>query len=75
MIKNLPASAGDAGDMDSIPASGRFPLEKGMATHSSVLAWKIHGKRSLAGYSPWSCKESDMTERLSMHVHVHGHAL
>ena len=40
MTKNMPASAGDAGDMDSIPASGRLPLEKGMATHSNVLAWK-----------------------------------
>ena len=29
------------------------PLEKGMATHSSILAWTIHGQRSLAGYSPW----------------------
>ena len=28
-------------------------LEKGMATHSSVLAWKIHGQRSIVGYSPW----------------------
>ena len=28
------------------------PLEKDMATHSSVLAWKIPWKRSLAGYSP-----------------------
>jgi len=31
-------------------------LEKEMATHSSILAWKSHGQRSLAGYSPWSCK-------------------
>ena len=29
------------------------PLEEEMATHSSVLAWEIHGQRSLAGYSPW----------------------
>ena len=29
------------------------PLEKEMATHSSILAWKIHGRRSLVGYSPW----------------------
>ena len=28
------------------------PLEKGMATHSSILAWRIHGQRNLAGYSP-----------------------
>ena len=29
------------------------PLEKEMATHSSILAWKAHGQRSLVGYSPW----------------------
>ena len=29
------------------------PLEKEMATHSSILAWKSHGQRSLAIYSPW----------------------
>ena len=40
------------------------PLEKAMAPHSSTLAWKIHGWRSLVGYSPWGCKESDTTERL-----------
>ena len=40
------------------------PLEKEMATHSSLLAWKSHGQRSLAGSSPWGCKESDTTERL-----------
>ena len=34
------------------------PLEKGMATHSGILAWEIPGKSN----SPWDCKESDMTE-------------
>ena len=34
-------SACSATDPGSIPGSGRFPLEKGMATHSSILAWKI----------------------------------
>ena len=29
-------------------------LEKGMATHSSILAWRIHAQRSLVGYSPWN---------------------
>ena len=28
------------------------PLEKEMATHSSILAWKSHGQRSLVGYRP-----------------------
>ena len=41
---------------------GFNPLEKEMATHSSIVARKFHGQRSLVGYSPWSCKELDMTE-------------
>ena len=32
------------------------PLEKEMATHSSILAWKSHGQRSLVVYSPWGLK-------------------
>ena len=45
------------------------PLEKGMATHSSILAWRIlHGQRSPVGYSPWGHKESDMTEGLTFHT-------
>ena len=43
------------------------PLEKGMTTHSSILLpGEFHGQRSLAGYSPWGRKESDMTERLTL---------
>ena len=33
-----------------------------MATHSRILAWRIHGQRSLVGYSPWDLKESEATE-------------
>ena len=40
VVKNLPANAGDAGDMGSIPESGISP-EKETATHSSILAWRI----------------------------------
>ena len=32
-----------------------------MAIHSNILAWTIP-QRSLAGYTPWDCKESDATE-------------
>ena len=32
---------------------------EGTATHSSILAWRIHGQRRLAGYSSWGLKESD----------------
>ena len=38
------------------------PLEEGMATQSSTLAWRVPWTRSLAGYSPWGHKESDTTE-------------
>ena len=38
-----------------------------MAPHSSTLAWKINGWRSLVGCSPWGRKESDTTERLHFH--------
>ena len=38
------------------------PLEKEMATHSSVLAFKIPWRRNLVGYSPWGRKELDTTE-------------
>ena len=39
------------------------PLEEGIATHSSILAWKILGQRSLEDCSSQGCKESDMTEK------------
>ena len=38
------------------------PLEKEVATHSSVLAWENPMDRNLASYSPWGRKESDTTE-------------
>ena len=45
------------------------PLEKEMATHSCILAWREQGQRSLAGYGPQGCKELDMTERLTPRPH------
>ena len=46
-----------------------YPLfsEKAMAPHSSTLAWKSHGRRSLVGCSPWGREEVDTTERLYLH--------
>ena len=38
------------------------PLEEGMTTHSSVLAWRANEQRSLVNYSPWDPKELDMPE-------------
>ena len=34
------------------PWDGKIPLEKGMTTHSIILALRFHGQRSLVGYSP-----------------------
>ena len=40
-------------------------MEKEMATHSSTIAWKIPWTwKRLVGFSPWGCKELDMTEQL-----------
>ena len=46
------------------------PLEKEMATHSGILAWKVPWTRSLVGYNSWGHKEWDTTEQLSMHSHA-----
>ena len=46
---------------------GEDPLEKEMATHSSTLAGKSHGRRSVVGYIPWGRKELDTTEQFHFH--------
>ena len=54
VVKNLPAVQ-EAG---VCPLNWEDPLEEEMATHSNILAWRIHGERSLMGYSPWDRKFS-----------------
>ena len=49
------------------------PLEKGKATHPSILAGRISQTGRLAGYSPWGCKESDTTELLSLWLFTCGY--
>ena len=41
------------------------PLEKGIATYSTILAWRIPRSRRLASYRPWGREESDTIERLT----------
>ena len=43
-----------------------YPLDKGMATHSSILAWKFHGQRSLVSCSPRGRKELNTAEWLTL---------
>ena len=58
MVKNLPAM-----QETQVQSLGREDiLEKVMATHPVFLPAEFHGQRSLAGYSSWGSKESDMTE-------------
>ena len=43
-----------------------------MATHSSILAWRIPWTEEPGGLSPWGHKESDMTEQLTQNTHLQG---
>ena len=43
-------------------------LQKGMATHFSILPEEFHGQRSLRGYSPWDHKELDTAEQLTFYI-------
>ena len=61
IVKNLPAMR-----ETWVQSQGwEEPLEKGMATHSSILAWRIPWAEEPGGYSPWGCRELDMTEQLT----------
>ena len=51
------ASACNAGDLGSIPGSGRSPGEGKWQPTPVLLPGESHGGRSLVSYSPWGCKE------------------
>ena len=61
-VKKLPASAGNIRHSGSTPGSGRFPWRSAWQPNPVFLPRESHGQRSLSGYSPWGCKESDTTE-------------
>ena len=58
-VKNLPAMW----EIWVQSLGGEDRLEKGMATHSSILAWRIPWTKEPGGYGPWDCKELDTTKR------------
>ena len=70
VVKTLPATQ-ETKEMRVRSLAQEDALEKEMATHSSILARKTHGQRSLAGYSPKGPKELNTTEGLSTHIHTH----
>ena len=60
-VKNPPAM-----QKTSVPfLCGEDPLEKEMATHSSILAWRISRTEEPEGLQSWDRKESDTTKRLT----------
>ena len=61
MVKNLPAM--QEAWVQSL--GWEDPLEEGMATHFSILAWRIPWTEELAWLQPMGCKESDMTKHIS----------
>ena len=61
VVKNLPANAGDSGDLSSVPGQGG-PLEESVTTHSSIIAWRIPWTEEPGGLQSMGHKESDMTE-------------
>ena len=65
LVKNLPAM-----QETRVQSLGWEDLEKEMATHFRILAWKSPGQRRLAGYSPRGHKELDITYQLSTHSNL-----
>ena len=62
MVKNLPAM-----QVTWVQSLGwEDPLEKGMATHPGILAWRIPGTEEPGGLQSRGGEESDMTERLTL---------
>ena len=62
VVKNLPATAGDAGHMGSTPGLGRSP-GGGCGSSLSIFAWRIPWTEKACGlYSPRACKQSDTNE-------------
>ena len=68
MVKNLPAMQ----EIGIQSLGQEDTLEKGMATHSSILAWRTPWIEEPGGLQSTGHKELDMTERLT-HTHTHPH--
>ena len=66
VVKNVPAMQEPVGSIPGLGRSpgggGKIPWRRAWQPTPVFLPGESHGQRSLAGYSPWGCKESDMTE-------------
>ena len=63
-VKNLPAMWEARLD----PWVGKIPCRRAQQPTPVFLPEESHGQRNLVSYSPWGCKESEMTERLNTHI-------
>ena len=66
MVKNLPSMQ----ETQVWPLGQQDSLEKGMATHSSIFAWRIPRTEEPGGLQSWGHKELDMTERQTQAGHT-----
>ena len=64
----------NAGDLGLIPGLGRIPWRMEWQPTPVFLPGEFHEQRSLAGYSSWGCRDSDMTEQLTLSLSIAKHA-
>ena len=69
VVMNPPAKTGDLRDAHLVPRSERSPEAGHGLTTQVFLPGESHGQRRPAGCSPWSHKESDITEHMNIHTH------
>ena len=68
-------SACNAVNLDLIPSLGTWVLwRREWQPTLLFLPREFHEQRSLVGYGPWSCKESDKTERLTLSLSYKGYS-
>ena len=66
VVKNPPVNAGRCRECKFDPWVGKIPWKRKWQPILVLLPGEFLGQRSLAGYSPWGCKELDMTEQLTL---------
>ena len=73
-VKNPPANAGGTGDTDLIPGLGKSPREREeIATHSSILAWKIPWTEKPGRLEFMGSQELDVTDKyiyINIYIYV-----
>ena len=72
MVKNPPPMQ-EMQEMWDRSLGGEDPLQKGMATHSSILAWTIPWTEEPGGLQSMGSQRSDTTESAYTHTHTHTH--